>query len=570
MFNQGLVKNIVHIVNHYKGKKENMKKKLIAALLLASINLFLLLTKCNPNQNPQLKTPEWSEVKTIIKKETISVEDYNKIISTTYYQISPDEIDEIINIYNNSKNKNIRKLLLKILANNIYFLKESNNFEKIIILYQNIVKSNDKTLSPIALKGLADAEGDLESKKWEREDWSWSKELINFFEEAVNKNLYKLSELENLQLLALANKYPDSLFTKGCKEYAKFTGGTYFFEGTSKGFRKPFNPQIQINFWKNFVKKYPGHPGSNDAFYRVARAYELQGDYENSVIYYYEASEAPDGLLRDVARLRIIFVVDLLTSSELLDKFLTNHHNHPLTPYVKYSKAVHLIREYKYSSAESELDDFLKNYQDGKYFELVSNSSSEEGSYLDANFWNQVKEQLNQVKKLAEIRNKQPSDKSLYEEAKLWIDKDKKDDGFTAYNYLWNRGLRRTFQFFIPSTWEGNKTYSEWLINADFMNKANRNYEKQISYLISIKLFKQLIEKYPQSELVEKAKYSIALNYYYLWGREYPIFSNNVTSWKDTAIKSFEDFIKEFPNSSMADNASYTIQYIERISSQKK
>jgi outer membrane protein assembly factor BamD (BamD/ComL family) len=88
--------------------------------------------------------------------------------------------------------------------------------------------------------------------------------------------------------------------------------------------------------------------------------------------------------------------------------------------------------------------------------------------------------------------------------------------------------------------------------------------------LISIKLFKQLIEKYPQSELVEKAKYSIALNYYYLWGREYPIFSNNVTSWKDTAIKSFEDFIKEFPNSSMADNASYTIQYIERISSQKK
>ena len=78
----------------------------------------------------------------------------------------------------------------------------------------------------------------------------------------------------------------------------------------------------------------------------------------------------------------------------------------------------------------------------------------------------------------------------------------------------------------------------------------------------SIELFEQLIEKYPKSELVEKAKYSIALNYYYLWGREYPTFSENTTSWENEAVKSFEEFITEFPKSSMVDDALYTIAYI--------
>lgn len=562
-----------------------MKNKLVITLLLLSTSLSVALTGCNPSSNSQnnssqnnssqnnsspLKAPEWNEVKVIMRKAVISAEDLQKISRYDSYQSSDNEINEIIDIYNSSKNPKIRMKLLNILDRNLSYnlpnLKQSNNFSKLLTLYQNIVKSNDKALAPIALKGLIFAEGDSQSPKWQ--DWSWSKELIILLEEAVNKKLYNLSALGYYEQLALANKYPNSLFTKGCKEYVKFSGGKYFGGGDEDAdadadagtvFRQPFIPGKEIAHLKEFVKKYPGHPGSNDALYRLARAYEVQGDYENAIIYYYESSEAPDGLLRDVATNRILFIIDLLMSSELLAKFLTNHPNHPLTPYIKYSKAVHLIREYKYSLAESELEDFLKNYQDGKYPHLVRSFSED---YLGAIFWTKVKEQLDQVKKLAKIRNQQPSDKNLYEEAKLWIDEHQIDDGFTAYNYLWTGQLRGTHYTFIPPKWEGIITYNAKTVTNDFIKKTNQNYKSQISYLRSIELFEQLIEKYPKSELVEKATYSIALNYYYLWGREYPTFSENTTSWENEAVKSFEEFITEFPKSSMVDDALYTIAYI--------
>ncbi|MCC3417273.1 MAG: tetratricopeptide repeat protein [Microcoleus sp. PH2017_29_MFU_D_A] len=552
-----------------------MKNKLVITLLLLSTSLSVVLTGCDLSSNSQnnsslnnnsqnnrspIKATEWNEVKVIMKKAEINAEDLQKISRYDSSQISDNKIEEIIDIYNSSKNPEIRKEILNIVDRNLYNLKKGNNFKKLLLLYQNIIKTDDKNLTPIALRGLVFAEGDSESPKWQ--DWSWSKELVILLEEAVNKKLYNLSAFGYYEQLALANKYPNSLFTKGCREYMKFSGETYFpgNQDIKIVFRQPFIPQIEINSWKNFVNKYPGHPGSNDALYRLARAYEVQGDYENAIIYYYESSEAPDGLFKDVARGRILFIIDLLMSSELLAKFLTNHPNHPLTPYIKYSKAVHLIREYKYSLVESELEDFLKNYQDGKYPHLVRSFSED---YLGAIFWTKVKEQLDQVKKLAKIRNQQPSDKNLYEEAKLWIDEHQIDDGFTAYNYLWTGNLRRKHYTFVPPKWEGIITYNAKTVTADFIDKTNKNYKLQISYLRSIKLFEQLLEQYPKSELVEKAKYSIALNYYYLWGREYPTFSENTTSWEDQAVKSFEEFITEFPNSSMVDDALYTIAYIK-------
>jgi TolA-binding protein len=559
-----------------------MKNKLVITLLLLCTSLSVVLTGCNQNNNSQnnnsqnnsaqnntspIKPPEWNEVKVIMKKAVISAEDLQKISRYDSYQSSENEINEIIDIYSSSKNPKIRLKLLNLLDRNLSYnlsnLKESKNFSKLLTLYQNIAKSNDKTLAPIALKGLVFVEGDSQSPKWQKENWSWSKELIILLEEAVNKKLYNLSALGIYEQLALANKYPNSLFTKGCKEYVKFSRGTYFGgsdEDTGTVFIQPFIPDKEIYHLKDFVKKYPGHPGSNDALYRLARAYEVQGDYENAVVYYYESSEAPDGLLKDVATNRILFIIDLLMSSELLATFLNNHPNHSLIPQVKYSKAVHLIREYKYSLAESELEDFLKNYQDGKY-PLQADFFNEE-AYVGSTFLTKVKEQLDQVKSLAKIRNQQPSDKNLYEEAKLWIDEHQIDDGFTAYNYLWKRGLSTTHYNLVPPKWEGIITYNNKTVTADFIKKTNQNYKSQISYLKSIELFEQLIKRYPKSELVEKAKYSIALNYYYLWGREYPTFLENTISSENLAVNSFEEFVTEFPKSSMADDALYTIAYI--------
>ncbi|MCC3411579.1 MULTISPECIES: hypothetical protein [unclassified Microcoleus] len=220
-----------------------MKNKLVITLLLLSTSLSVVLTGCNlinnfqnnssQNNNSQnnsspIKAPEWNEVKVIMKKAVISAEDLQKISRYDSYQSSENEIDEIIDIYNSSKNPKVRMKLLNILDRNLSYnlpdLKQKNNFSKLLTLYQNIVKSNDKALAPIALKGLVFVEGDSHSSKWQKENWSWSKELVVLLEEAVNEKLYNLSALGYYEQLALANKYQNSLFTKGCKEYVKFYG----------------------------------------------------------------------------------------------------------------------------------------------------------------------------------------------------------------------------------------------------------------------------------------------------------------------------------------------------------
>jgi outer membrane protein assembly factor BamD (BamD/ComL family) len=78
-------------------------------------------------------------------------------------------------------------------------------------------------------------------------------------------------------------------------------------------------------------------------------------------------------------------------------------------------------------------------------------------------------------------------------------------------------------------------------------------------------LFDKLVREYPNSELKEKAQYSIALAYYYLANEKWSNLSDTDISWRNMAVKSFYDFVNRFPKSSLADDALLSIAYVNTV-----
>ncbi|NEQ68417.1 MAG: tetratricopeptide repeat protein [Symploca sp. SIO2D2] len=481
------------------------------------------------------------------------------------------QVDQLLNIYKSKKDDETRTTILRAMAE---YLETDDTLEsdallesektRIEDLYLQVAASNNPTLAPIALRGLTN---NPLNKRWT--SWGWSPEVTEILEQAVEKDFYKLSSLDATEMLALTNRYPNSQFTKSCIEYRKFTEGTYF--GQSIGgwgsnqravFRQPFDPKREQSFWPQFLKKYPQHPGSDDAMYRLARSYEFEGNYEKAILLYDQASQAPDGEFSDVARERILFIIDLLLSSDSLEKIINNNPKHPLYVYLVYSKAIHLIREDNLDLAIDELEKFIKKYQkmeSSKFTYFVENniylrdgSDAWRGSGINIKnkFFDSINLQVERLRKIQEIRKIDQKDVALYEEAAFWFNYD-----YLAYNHFWYDQLLRIFGRFIPYQWEGVTTSTENTITFDLVNAANENYLEQNRHLKSIELFEKLFKGYPESELAAEAKYSIGLNYYYLYGGGYLKQTDQELSWKELTQQSFREFVEEFPTSSMADDA---------------
>jgi len=528
-----------------------------------------ILNQGNKSSQSTYKPVTWEEAKTGLMTASPTGEALNLLDKVDGGSIKENEIDEILSLYNSTKDDKLRLGLFNKLSG---FIKTN---PKVLDLYKKVAESQDRILAPIALSELIYAELTKDASgndQWT--NWQWSQNVKKILEEAVGQSMYKLSELDYSHLLILANKYPDSKLTQGAKEYRNFIGGNFYFgyrdllpkdrdllpkEQTPPVLRQPFIPQKEPIFWLEFFKKYPDHPGTDDAMYRIARSYEIQKDYEKAILWYYQASQSPDGKMNRDAKIRLLFLIDSVMSSNSLAKFISANSNHPLIPYLAYSKAVYLIREDKISEAQSEIEKFVDQY---KNVRLTGFVSTFEGTYISSNskFWNNVQQQIENLKKLNNIRILPLTDKRLYEEGSFWF-----YNYLTAYNYLWRGHYVQTFSRSIPEKWEGANTFVQKSINFELVQSANHSYEFQNGSLKSVKLFDKLVREYPNSELKEKAQYSIALVYYYLANEQWSNLSDTDISWRNMAVKSFYDFVNRFPKSSFADDALLSIAYVNAV-----
>jgi hypothetical protein len=465
------------------------------------------------------------------------------------------EISWLIELFKSRDENAVRKSILTALSVDTFDASKIDpNVASLFVLVAN---SKNPLLTPVALRNLLNMEGDIDSPKWQ--NWSWSNKLKRVLEESVTKDLYNLALLDTSELLALTKKFPNSLYAMGCKEYflSSKVKNTYFSSSSGEEksdygvFVPPYSPETEIKFRGSYLKKFAGHPASDNAIYRLARSYEYIGDYENALTWYFEAHQSFDGKMSNVSGSRIIFLIDLVLSVEFLNKFSAAHPKHPLIPVIAYSIAVKHLREDNFELAEAELKAFVDKYRDSDFQNLTGgyDYNAANDVYVDTSFWLNVEQQIQQVSKLIAIHNLPLSDSRLYSEAVFYH-----RNIYLASNYIGGAGLS-DFGF-IPREWNGAETSFLYLIKPELILKANASMKQQIGWFRSIQSLNELISKYPESTLSDKALYTIALNYYKLANSPSTrSFILDQPSWKELALKYFDEFVKSFPNSSMADDA---------------
>jgi hypothetical protein len=530
---------------------------------------------------------KWNEFRDFLSKKSLNERDIRKFeskIRSNGSLIEDEQVGEAIRVFNNLSDRRLRSLLFESLGN--------NSFPKSLEVHDfllEIAKSNDKDISPKALSTLLSLENEVGENGQDRwDDWSWSPELQALLEQAVDKDLYKLSSISlegELVLLRLFERYPDSNLTKGAQLYGQIAGGETYIGAYSSlptdikppVLRTPINSS-ELETWSSFLEKYPNHPASDNVMYRIGRIHELEGNYSDALVSYYQASQMPDGALRDVAKIRTLFIADSLMNSDSVNKLSKDTEFEELVPFLQYTTAIHLIREGKTSIALEQLRGFSEEYKPKSFSGFVTPNFVEGGDiYPSSLFWENVERQTKNLKFLLKIQAEKDTDSKAYKEASFWF-----YNQLTAYNYLWRGKQSGAFGSFLPFIWDSESVSSIRLLNYDMVDNAGNAYDNQFGYLLSIKRLEELLKNYPESKFQEKALYSILVNYYWSYVEGGAISLDVASQWQDKARRYIDEdssysyfnpsyiwqaavvdtayrFIEIFPSSSMADDALLTV-----------
>jgi hypothetical protein len=145
-------------------------------------------------------------------------------------------------------------------------------------------------------------------------------------------------------LLVVATTFPNSRFARGCREYDRLRGGTYFGRDDVEG--GPDVPTGSAADWRHWLATYPDHPGADDAAYWLGRTLQRDGRRVDATWVYADtlARGAGDGDMRWALWLRLKFMLDTGTTDDELDAFARLHPASPFAPLAQYARAVRRAR----------------------------------------------------------------------------------------------------------------------------------------------------------------------------------------------------------------------------------
>ncbi len=177
----------------------------------------------------------------------------------------------------------------------------------------------------------------------------------------VDGDLQALNSVQSdyLLLLQVAQAFPDSRFSRACREYAAIRGGTYFGDYRPTvgddwhEVQRRLPAASEAARWRGWLADYPDHPGADDAGYWLGRSLEWQGQRVEALQQFANLLATPtgDGDMQSAIRDRFLLLLDVGTTAQELDQFLKANAQHPLAPVVRYALALHLARSHAYDQA---------------------------------------------------------------------------------------------------------------------------------------------------------------------------------------------------------------------------
>lgn len=382
----------------------------------------------------------------------------------------------------------------------------------------------------------------------------------------------------------IAEQFPKGKLQQGITEYEAIRGKSYFsldedsFWANGRDFS---HPEKAVSQWLSFIQKYPNHPALDDAAYRLARCYQLLGQYERALYWFNQAQITGDRDLGYDASGQYLYVLDVDLTAKGLAELDTTKLPAWTKEWVDYTLAVEYLRQHEYAKGAKALETFIATYKDQE--QQPFDHEEEAGEYYSWNedypFWQKVEEQRALAAKLANMAVEvEQATGAVKAKRQYALAAEISRNPLLYYNHLW-RDQRQSFFSFgqikymdyheeldryiarfnhlfqaralfagIDLQEADQETGAKTLFSLMLMNSKLIDYGEEVAYHQSktllgaemLKEGKELRKRYPTSELADDA---LLLMYHYT---------------RDQSL--LDELLRDYPNSDKAAEAKQILQ----------
>jgi TolA-binding protein len=156
----------------------------------------------------------------------------------------------------------------------------------------------------------------------------------------------------------VAADYPRGLYAPLAK-YSLAAGHSYF---DPPKYLEIEDPAAEAEAWPRFLTEHPGHPGSDDAAYRLGRALERLGRHREAAVWLARSASLPDGEFVWKGPLRSLWVLDALASEEDLDALAAKGNPSSLRERAALSRGIRALRRDAFGEALARLRAFAEEF----------------------------------------------------------------------------------------------------------------------------------------------------------------------------------------------------------------
>ena len=337
-------------------------------------------------------------------------------------------------------------------------------------------------------------------------------------------------------LLGMVEKYPDSRFVRGAKEYGDLTGRSYF--GSELRPQAVLDrlarqtPAARSAAWVNWLSQYPDHPGADDATEFQARSLQDR----NSLVAATELwvnlmTEAiGDGDATYLAYPHIRTLLDVGLTTQQLEDFVQLYQGQAIEPLFRYALAVRQARSHNYAVAlqtSEGLDltgmpaDVLGSYYNkvySRYRNFPRSPNTPATTIAQQQMQAMLTEQRDRWQQLEQLQQ-QNTPAARYELASNWAGMGGWKNGYLP---VWDDSRTNL----LPTgSWSSFYCQQFWVCNTDLRNldEVRSSYQQASQNAIALGLYQDLLnDSQTPSDLREKTLYMSAMTLLHQW-ENYPL-----------------------------------------------
>jgi hypothetical protein len=325
-------------------------------------------------------------------------------------------------------------------------------------------------------------------------------------------------------LLGITEKYPQSKYTRGCREYGNLTGKSYFDgeprsqEILTRNARTTAKEQAQN--WQQWLDIYRDHPGADDANYFLARSLQAQNEVMPAMRLWLKMMIQPMGD-QDAAYLawpHIRTLLDVGLTTEQIEILLTEPESKAIAPIFQYALAIRYARSQNYAKALQisetlRLTDLPRQVLDRYYLSFYWWESGDRTAKVIEAMQTMLTAQRQRWQKLLALQQENTPE-ARYRLASDWAGEGGWKNGYFP---VWD-GFRI---YYLPTGgWDDSSCGNWWICNPQLRSAdlIRSNYQASSQNAVALSLYQSILDEanIPAS-LREKTLYMAAMSLLEQW-----------------------------------------------------